>query len=164
MKSDPEKGSDVISNISRRLVALLICLLLILFSRTDLDTAGLIVGVVAFSLLIFLELYLIRMTLIEVYAEALTENRFVSTILKGAVINTLVSAVLSLYLSANLIVFANSADLTELAILGLSGFDRSPVIRAMTNVGFPSIFIGRRSSYEAQALHRRTDHFDPQAA
>ena len=42
--------------------------------------------------------------------------------------------------------------------------DRAPVIRAMHNVGFPSIFDHRRSQHETKAIYRREDHLDPQRA
>ena len=41
--------------------------------------------------------------------------------------------------------------------------DRIPIIRAMKNVGFPSILKRRRSRFETQALHRSTDQFDLEA-
>lgn len=40
--------------------------------------------------------------------------------------------------------------------------DRTPVIRSISDVGFPYNFDPGRSQDEAQALHRRTDYFDPE--
>ena len=45
-----------------------------------------------------------------------------------------------------------------------SGGDCTPVIRAMHDVGFPSIFDHRRSRHETKAIYRRKDHLDPQRA
>ena len=42
--------------------------------------------------------------------------------------------------------------------------DRTPINRAMQDVGFPCIFTLGRSRYEAQALYRREDHLHAQAA
>ena len=42
----------------------------------------------------------------------------------------------------------------------VSSIDRTPVILAMRDVGFPCILPSRRFPDEAQAILRRTDHFD----
>ena len=42
--------------------------------------------------------------------------------------------------------------------------DRTPAKLATRDVGFPVILTAGRSRYEAQALHRREDHFDPERA
>ncbi len=45
-----------------------------------------------------------------------------------------------------------------------NGNDRTPIIRATPNVGFPYNSDPGRSPDEAQALLRRKDHFDPERA
>ncbi len=49
------------------------------------------------------------------------------------------------------------------ALVGVAP-DRTPINRATLNVGFPYNQTLRRSQYEAQALYRRTDHFDSQGS
>jgi hypothetical protein len=57
-----------------------------------------------------------------------------------------------------------SAETLMLKAADLGQRDRTPLIRAMQHVGFPDILTPGRSPNEAQAIHRRTDHLDPQGA
>jgi hypothetical protein len=75
--------------------------------------------------------------------------------------NEKASEVLALFVSAQ--TRQNLTQTRQGTILG-GPDDRTPVIRAMCDVGFPCILTPRRSPDEAQAIFRRADHFDLEGA
>lgn len=137
MAQEKQESETTWSKIARRHLALFICLLLLLISRFDMGDAGLAIFLALFSLLIFLELFLIRRTLIDVYAEAITENRFLHIFLKNSAINGFLTGILSIFFAVNLLTFLNLADLKELLILAICGLGLTWLIPSISGVTNP---------------------------
>lgn len=105
----------------QRLVTFVLSLSFLLLSRMDLGQAGLFVMLFLYSFLIFFELHIIRSTLLEVYADAISESRTILFFLKPRIVNTVLTIIFSVYFATQLILFTNLSSRNELVIIGLSG-------------------------------------------
>ncbi len=107
--------------IRRSLLIFFLSLAIIGLSRADLGLPGLAFFVITFTYLIFLELYIIRQTLLDVYAEAITDSGFLRFFLKRKFVNAVFTLLISVYLSVNLLLFSNLTDQNQLFFIGMCG-------------------------------------------
>jgi hypothetical protein len=115
------KTFETLKDLPRAFTLFTISLILLLASKEDSHEEGLVFFLLLFSILIFVELKIIRSTLIKVYADAITDNRFLSWILRGKFLNNVLTAFISVYLAGSLLLFSNLSDPAELVIIGFSG-------------------------------------------
>ncbi|QEQ96802.1 hypothetical protein [Neptunomonas concharum] len=97
------------------------CILFIVFARLDMGRSGTVLIAIAIAALIFLELFFIRKTLFDVYADALTEHKVVMFFLKHRVINAVLSAIVASWLALYLLIHVNLAAPANLGFFVLLG-------------------------------------------
>jgi hypothetical protein len=107
--------------IRRKLFTFSISVSLLLLSRLDMGLAGIALFLSTFSYLIFHEMHIIRRTMLEIYADAITESKLLHFFLKRRFTNGVLTMVISVFFAANLLLFTNISSLTELFIIGASG-------------------------------------------
>jgi|GEM_PF-6295926 len=112
---------EKLRDLPRMFILFSLSILLLLLSTKDFNEIGLWVFLSIFSILIFFELYVIRSTLLRVYAEAIAKDGVVYWLLRGKTFNSIFTAVISIYLAASLLLFTNLSDTVELTIIGFSG-------------------------------------------
>lgn len=112
---------EKLKDFPRMFILFSLSLLLLLLSRRNFDEIGIWFFLSIFSILIFFELYLIRSTLLNVYANAIAKGGVVYWILRDKTFNYILTAIISIYLAASLLLFSNLADDMELAIIATSG-------------------------------------------
>jgi len=108
-KLKPDTNSLVI-----KLLPACVSLLLLVLARLDMGAVGASIILLVLSCLIFLELLFIRTTLINIYADALTEHRLLLFFLRSRLVNIILNTVISIYLSFYLFVHVNISTVPEL--------------------------------------------------
>ncbi|MGY0579986.1 MAG: hypothetical protein ACW7DR_18335 [Paraglaciecola chathamensis] len=108
-------------NLKRKFFGASGCILFIVFARLDMGVSGALLIVLVITALIFLELFFIRKTLIDVYADALTEHKVVMFFLKHRVVNAVLSAIMAAWLALYLLIHVNLVAPAELGFFVFLG-------------------------------------------
>jgi hypothetical protein len=93
-------------------------LLFIGLARLDMGGLGTVLVVSAIAACIFLELFFIRKTLIDVYADALSEHKVVLFFLRHRIVNAVLSGILASWMAFYLFVHVNLVTTLELGFFG----------------------------------------------
>lgn len=118
----------------KRFGALILSIVALLVSRLDMGAGGSFLVVATFTGFIFVELFFIRTTLLNVYAEAVTEHRVLLFFLRHRGVNYFLSGVISLYLSFYLFMHVNVSTFFELGFFVISGMLLSFFVGPARNV------------------------------
>ncbi len=87
--------------------ALVVSMIILFLAQEDMGKWGVVFWLIVFTGLIFVEFCFIRQTLVDVYAEAITENRYVLFFLRSRFINYLVALIISIFLALYLLIHIN---------------------------------------------------------
>lgn len=109
------------NEILKRFWALSLSILALVVSRWDMGLGGAFLVVAVFTAFIFVELFFIRTTILNIYAEAITEHRVLLLFLRNRGVNYFLSGIISAYLSFYLFIHVNVSFFGELAFFIVSG-------------------------------------------
>jgi hypothetical protein len=93
----------------------------LLIARLDMGLGGAFLVVAMFAGFIFVELFFIRTTILNIYADAITEHRLLLIFLRHRGVNYILSGVISLYLSFYLFIHVNVISLAEIVFFLFTG-------------------------------------------
>ncbi len=94
-------------NIFRQFNAFIISIILLYLAQLDMGKWGVVSFGAIFFVLIFMEMWFIRQTILNVYAEAITENRFLLFFMRGKFANSILSLIIATFLALNLLIHIN---------------------------------------------------------
>ncbi len=87
--------------------ALVVSMIILYLAQEDMGGWGVVFWLTVFTGLIFVEFCFIRQTLVDVYAEAITENRYVLFFLRSRFTNYPVALIISIFLALYLLIHIN---------------------------------------------------------
>lgn len=105
----------------KRFGVLILSIIALLVARLDMGLGGAFLVLAIFTGFIFVELFFIRTTLLNVYAEAITEHKVLLFFLRHRGVNYFLSGIISLYLSFYLFMYVNVSTFPELVFFVISG-------------------------------------------
>ena len=105
----------------KNLIVTFASITLLIAAKIDMGLIGSWFIIAALSALVFTELFFIRITMINVYADAITENKFLLFFLKQRVMNVVLSLIVALYFGFYLFVHVNLIPYSELGFFLFAG-------------------------------------------
>lgn len=96
-------------------------ILALLISRWDMGLGGAVLVVAILAVFIFVELFFIRTTILNIYADAITEHKVLLFFLRNRGINYFLSGIISVYLSFYLFIHVNISTYWELLFFCVAG-------------------------------------------
>lgn len=117
-----------------RFRVLLLTLLLLCIAKLDMGFYGATFVIFGLSFFVFLELLFIRQTLIDLYADSISEHKLLLVFLKSKFVNYALSLIVAFYLSLYLFIHVNLISWLEIGFFVFAGLMLSFLLRPVSKV------------------------------